>query len=263
MMLAALAEEGRALTVRLFAYICGIAVLALIAADLAAQAVPDAGEEPVDPVLEKSWTPASRVLPAFAAPVHNFNAYSESYEILRHPLGGRKDFLSWSAGDKALPKMLPVARIELYRPGEELAAFGPAAGEIAARVAGGNPDRVQAAGVIETKFGNVPLIRFWRRNGAAREACIGFARAFDTPRLQISGWSCQAGDAPAQRQTVACVLDRLTMLSAGNDPNMAQLFARAELRRAGCGPMQAAQADWVTSTGDPDLRGPFAAVKKK
>jgi hypothetical protein len=267
MMLAVLAEEGRALAVRLLAYLCGIAVLALIAADIAAKAVPAADEEPVNSLPEHTWThawtPASRVQPAFAAPIHDFSAFSESYEILRHPLGGRKDFLSWSADDNKTPSTPPVARIELYRPGEELAAFGSATHEIAARAAGGNPERVQAAGIIETKFGDVPLVRFSRRNGAVRESCIGFARSFETPHLQISGWSCQGDGAPAQRRTVACALDRLTMLSAGNDPNMAQLFARAELRRAGCGPNPSPQSDWVTSTGDPLLRGSFAAIKTK
>ena len=262
MMLAALAAEGRALAVRLLAYLCGIALLALIAADIAAKAVPAADEEPVSSVPEHAWIPASRAQSAFAAPIHDFSAFTESYEILRHPLGGRKDLFSWSAEDNKTPNA-PQARIELYRPGAELAAFGSAAHEIAARVAGGNPERVQAAGVIETKFGEVPLVRFSRRNGATRESCIGFARSFETPLLQISGWSCQGDGAPAQRRIVACALDRLTMLSAGNDPNMAQLFARAELRRAGCGPDPTPQTDWVTSTGDPLLRGSFAAMKTK
>ena len=262
-MLTGLAEEGRALAVRLLAYLCGIAVLALIAADIAAKAVPAADEEPVSSVPEHAWTPASRVQPAFAAPIHDFSAFTEGYEILRHPLGGRKDFLSWATDDNRTPNTPPVARIELYRPGAELAVFGSATHEIAARVAGGNPERVQAAGVIETKFGEMPLVRFSRRNGAARESCIGFARSFETPPLQISGWSCQGDGAPAQRRTVACALDRLTMLSAGNDPNMAQLFARAELRRAGCATGPTPRTDWVTSTRDPLLRGSFAAMKIK
>lgn len=263
-MLAGLAAEGRALAVRLLAYLCGLGVLALIAADIAVRAVPAPDDEPVSSLPGHAWTPASRVQPAFAAPVQNFSAYSETYEILRHPLGGRKDLLSWRAGDEtssgAPAGTWPAVRIELYRPGEEQAGFGSAADEIAARVAGGRPERVQAAGVIDTKFGDVPLVRFSRRNGAVQEDCIGFARTFDTPPLQISGWSCQGDSVAAQRLSVACALDRLTMLSAGNDPTMARLFARAELRRAGCGPMSAAQADWVTSPSEPLLRGPFAAA---
>jgi hypothetical protein len=59
---------------------------------------------------------------------------------------------------------------------------------------------------------------------------------------------------------VACALDRLTMLSAGNDPRLAELFARAELKRAGCS-NSAAAPDWVTATGEPQLRGSFASMR--
>ena len=93
---------------------------------------------------------------------------------------------------------------------------------------------IQAAGVIETKFGPVALVGFVSHAGGKPQPCIGFAHSFDTPRMQISGWSCQGGSAQAQRQAIGCALDRLTMLSAGNDPKVAELFARAELRRAGC-----------------------------
>jgi hypothetical protein len=37
------------------------------------------------------------------------------------------------------------------------------------------------------------------------------------------------------RSTLVCALDRLTMLSAGGDAKLAQLFARAEIKRTFCG----------------------------
>ena len=49
---------------------------------------------------------------------------------------------------------------------------------------------LEAAGVIDSKFGNVTLLR---RAGSADGArsCLGFVKRFDEPNLQISGWSCQ------------------------------------------------------------------------
>ncbi|MGC1280634.1 MAG: hypothetical protein WA893_20825, partial [Xanthobacteraceae bacterium] len=35
--------------------------------------------------------------------------------------------------------------------------------------------------------------------------------------------------------TLACALDRLTILSSGSDPKVGALFARAELKRTFCG----------------------------
>ena len=98
--------------------------------------------------------------------------------------------------------------------------------------------------------------RFASHVSGKPQPCIGFAHSFETPRLQISGWSCQGDNPQIQRQAVACALDRLTMLSAGNDPKLAELFARAELRRAGCGALAPASADWVTATHEPRAARP-------
>jgi len=243
------AEEFRAVSVRLLAYVCGVGVLALIAADLFSGAAIDAVEASVPLRSRDTWGPAVRPQPAFSAPVADLSGHSASYEILRHPEGGRKDILRWSAslGDA------PLSQIELYRPGPELTAFGPAAAEIAMRIGQGRLETMQAAGVVETKFGAVALVGFSTEVAGKQQACIGFAHSFETPRMQISGWSCQGGHAQLQRQAVACALDRLTMLSAGNDPKLAELFARAELRRAGCNALPT--ADWVTATSEPLLRG--------
>lgn len=244
------AEEFRAVFVRLMAYACGVGALALIAADLFSTATIDTVEAAVPLRSREAWTPATRPQPAFSAPVADFASQSASYEILRHTEGGgRKDILRWSA---ALSDA-PLTQIELYRPGSELIAFGTPASEIAMRLSYGRAESVQAAGVIETKFGPVALVGFLSHG--RDKPCIGFAHSFETPRLQVSGWACHGETAQAQRQAVACVLDRLTMLSAGNDPKLAELFARAELKRAGCGNSTQAAADWVTATHEPALRG--------
>ncbi len=249
------AEEFRAVFVRLMAYACGVAAMALIASDLFSGVASNMVEAAIPLRSRDAWSAAVRPQPAFAAPVADFSGQSESYEILRHPEGGRKDILRWSA---ALTEV-PLSQIELYRPGAELTAFGPVASEIAARIADGRTDAVQAAGVIETKFGPVALVGFASHVSGKPQPCIGFAHSFETPRLQISGWSCRGDNAQAQRQAISCALDRLTMLSAGNDPKLADLFARAELKRAGCS--NPSQADWVTTTGEPQLRGSFAAKR--
>jgi len=91
------AEEFRATSVRLLAYVCGVGALALIAADLFSGAMIDTVEAAVPLRHRDSWTPAVRPQPAYAAPVADFSGRSESYEILRHAEGGRKDILRWSA----------------------------------------------------------------------------------------------------------------------------------------------------------------------
>jgi hypothetical protein len=112
---------------------------------------------------------------------------------------------------------------------------------------------LEAAGVIDSKFGAVTLLR---RPGEAG-SCLGFLKRLDDPNLQISGWSCQGDGLPAQRAAVGCMLNRLILLTAGNEPKLAELFARAELKRTDCAAASPAapSADWVTSAGNPFLRG--------
>jgi hypothetical protein len=90
------------------------------------------------------------------------------------------------------------------------------------------------------------------REGAG--ACLGFLKRIDNPPFQMSGWSCQGDSLPERRATIGCVLNRLVLLTSGNDPKLAETFARAELRRGACTP---ASADWMTEAANPSLRGAF------
>jgi hypothetical protein len=71
-----------------------------------------------------------------------------------------------------------------------------------------------------------------------------------------AGWTCQGDSLPARRSAIGCILSRLILLTAGNDPKLAELFARAELKRGSC-TASAASADWVTGAENPRLRGTF------
>ena len=249
------ADECNAVFVRILAYVCGLAVLATIVVDLVASVPVGAA---IQPPPAPGWTPASRPHPAFAISQLDLANRTDAYEILRHPEGGRKDILRWAATASE-----PVtAEIEIYRPGTELSAFAAADADLALRMGIRGAGEAEAAGVIETKFGPVALLRFGGANGepskpeiSKAQACMGFLKSFDSPKLRISGWTCQGESPAAQRALLTCTLNRLTLLSAGNDPKVAELFAHAELRRAGCVAGKAAAADWVNGPQEPVLRG--------
>jgi hypothetical protein len=114
---------------------------------------------------------------------------------------------------------------------------------------------LEAAGVIDSKFGNVTLLRLGGGSDGAG-ACLGFVKRLDQPNLQLSGWSCQGDALPARRAAISCMLNRLVLLTAGNDPKLAELFARAELERGSCAAARSvSSADWVTAAQNPLLRG--------
>ncbi len=241
------ADEVCATVARLFAYVGVLALFGILGihafdklqADLAAEPAPAA-----------TWSIADRSYPAFAlSPQESSDKAdkSDAYVILRHPGGGRKDVLRWSGpGDR------PAAEIEIYRPGSEYPAAAAARADLATRMVSPGVD-LEAAGVIESKFGSVVLLRqVGARDGPG--SCLGFLKRIDQPALQISGWSCRGDSLPARRASIDCMLNRLTPLSSGNEPKLAELFAQAELKRAGCAPAQGT-ADWMTATENPALRG--------
>jgi hypothetical protein len=248
--LTSLADEVCGTLARLIAYVGALALLAILGIHLWDQL--PAGEA-AEPLAKAGWSVAARSHPAFAVSQFDLPEKTETYEILRHPEGGRKDVIRWAAqGEK------PVAELEIYRPGAEFSPSGSAAAEIANRIGPAGGREPEAAGVIDSKFGTVRLLRPAGDADGAR-SCLGFIKWLDEPNLQISGWSGQGGALPARRAAIGCILNRLILLTAGNEPKLAELFAHAELKRGSCAPAATAgaPADWVTDAENPVLRGAF------
>ena len=247
-------DECCGLLARLIAYVGALALLAIVGIHLW-DVLPDSAG--LEPAAKTGWSVADRSYPAFAVSQFDLPGKTETYEILRHPEGGRKDVFRWAA-----PAEKPVAELEVYRPGGESAPSGSGTAEIADGMdLQGNSQsarELEAAGVIDSKFGTVTLLRLSGDAGAA-QPCLGFIKRFDAPDLRISGWSCQAGAWPARRAAIGCMLSRLILLTSGNDPKLAETFARAELKRGSCAASAtpAISADWVTGADDPRLRGTF------
>jgi hypothetical protein len=251
--LTSFADECCATLARLIAYVGALALFAIVSLNFWDQLQLDtAAAEPAD---QPGFTLASRSRPAFAVSSLDLPEKSDGYEIFRHPAGGRKDIFHWGP-----PGEKPVAELEIYRPGGEFDPSGSPAADLATRLAQENPQGsplgLEAAGVIDSKFGTLTLLRLPGRMDAAG-SCLGFIKRFDDPALRISGWSCQGNTLSARRAAIGCMLDRLTLLASGNEPKLAELFARAELKRGGCGTATAISADWVTDADHPRLRGPL------
>ena len=81
--------------------------------------------------------------------------------------------------------------------------------------------------------------------------------------MRIAGRYCKGTDEIIQSSFVVCALDRLTLIAAGSDPRVAELFANGELARQFChskGNSRGAalrRHDWLSASRDPKLRGRF------
>jgi hypothetical protein len=224
----------RATVVRIVVYMGSLAILAIAANSFFSS---PGLVTTVRPAAVPEWVNVERPHPAFELQMPELAAEDFNYAILRRTAdGARKDVLSFgtAAGSG------PFVTVEIYRAGVKSERFIDAPSEIAARIVAYKVlDDVKPAGSIDSKFGDMPLVDFavsapGKSNGRAHR-CLGFARSFAEPAMQISGWYCSAGEEVVDRATLTCALDRLTMLSAGGDIKLAGLFANAEIKRTFCG----------------------------
>lgn len=221
-------EQLPATLVRLLAYLGGITVLSMAAAHIF-QSRP--AIDPVDVADRPQWVEIEKPFPAFALAIPEAAGVPSQYAILRNRAGaGRKDVLSLGEPDGTAPYL----KVEVYRPGSEIRHFARPEAEIAKAAAALRPAQLDRGEPLSSKFGSLAIVPFMATQGTPRH-CLGFVRAYDEPRLQLSGWFCQGGDDFVDRSTLACALDRLTLLSAGSEPKVGTLFATAELHRSFCG----------------------------
>ncbi len=214
--------------VRLLAYVGGAAVLSMVAVQVVQhrKTVP-----PAPSVVKSQWVDIDRVFPAFALSIPEAAGAPSHYAVRRNLAGnGRMDILTLGEADSADPYL----EVRVYRPGTEIDDFGLPQVVIAEGAAGFAPMNVRAPSEpLDSKFGPLDIVTFDTGRGTPHH-CLAFVRSWDEPRLQLSGWFCRGGEF-VQRSTLACALDRLTLLSAGSERRIGALFAKADLNRTFCG----------------------------
>ncbi|MCW5693574.1 MAG: hypothetical protein KIT48_14535 [Pseudolabrys sp.] len=246
-------EELPANVVRLLAYVGALVVLSMAAAQFFQS---KSLKPPIAPGDRSDWITIEKPFPAFTLAIPEAAGQPESYVIRRHATGnGRKDILGLGAPDGATPYL----HVEIYRAGKEITQFATPEETIAADAVALAPVKIAAAGPVASKFGPLTLLTFETVRDPPRY-CLAFTRTYDDPLLQISGWFCQGGTF-VQDSTLACALDRLTLIYSGSDPKVGALFAQAELNRSYCGqrdPLLAAtpkyHALWKALEGQPPRR---------
>jgi len=215
--------------VRFLAYLDAIALLSMAASQFS-QSPKVMGA--IIPVHKPDWIDVERPFPAFALSIPEAADVPANYAIRRHAQGGgRKDILTLGEADSPSPYL----HVEIYRAGSEIGGFDDPRAEIAATARAHGPVEITRLDEpLAGKFGPMTIVPFATSKGTQR-SCLGFVRAYSDPRLQLSGWFCQGGPEFIGQSTLACALDRLTLLAAGSEPRLGALFAQAELNRSFCG----------------------------
>ena len=169
------------------------------------------------------------------------------------PDGARQDLLVWPPGDTTrLAGALSVERYRYSAPEPDSLYVETAR---RAALAGASIERMAQGAVLETKFGVFDSADTLIDDGAGPRPCIAFRQLSPEAPARISGWFC-GGAQPLDRITLGCVLNRLDLVSSGEDSALRGWFAAAERNRRGC--------DW-TSTGSirwMDPGGRMPALKR-
>ena len=168
-MLNGLADECCSMLAHLVAYVGALALLAIVGIHLWDE-LPVAA---VESSATAGWRVALRSYPAFAVSEFDLPEKTEAYEILRHPDGGRRDILRWGPQGRG-----PVAEIEIYRLGGKSSPSGPVA-ELAARIDPDGLHELETAGIIDSKFGAVTLLRVL--GGTVRDPASASSNVSTTP----------------------------------------------------------------------------------
>ncbi|MGO8739868.1 hypothetical protein [Rhodoblastus sp.] len=157
------------------------------------------------------------------------------YEARRHETGGgREDFLNYGEFAGAAP----FVRLAVYRHGSEKMSAAPFYVEMARRAAAIDIsiDRADPPAMQATRFGAFETAALSMRKGrAARDNCRGFRFSATPPGVTIAGFACGADGEPLGGREIACVVNWLDLVSAGEDKALRDFFAGAAARRSeGC-----------------------------
>ena len=195
------------------------------------------------------WVDIAQPLQLYALPAPELDKKPRVYTARRHGAGaGRQDTLVFGS----LDGREPYVRMNIYRAGAEAASAAAFFVELARRAAedGAAILRSGQPTPLPTRFGGFEAADATLAGPRGEAACLGFRLMSDTPALRISGYACGTDAAPLDRGALACILDRLDLVSAGEDIALRRFFVEAEQRRgAGCGPSR------TSAGGKPQLRG--------
>ena len=204
----------------------------------------------------RTGPPSNSRYPAFAV---NAPGFAEpDYAMRRHAGGGRKDVMSvrrrWAGLARCWSRSIaPAGNPALRRCGER--------GRRAHGGAGRPLLRSSRPSALDGKFGRVTAFEFTATVDGRARNCLGFARAFGEPRLQIAGWYCKADAEVVDRRTLACAIEGL---DAARRRERAEGAAAVRRRRAEAqvlrtratspAPPTIRRNDWIEARSGPKLR---------
>lgn len=218
------------------AFVAALGLLALIPTPKAPQPthhlrLSDVLQQPLPPApyTLAPWQPVAQKMAALALDAPELGGTAPIYR-LRAGEGVRQDLLVWPADGKRGITGAIVA---------ESRASGTAESTLYVELArvmaltGASIDRMAMSTQGWSKFGALEAADVMALSEAQLRTCLGF-RSLDDAPLRITGWFCGTDARPMDRATLTCLVDRLDLISAGDDSALRTWFALADQQRSAC-----------------------------
>lgn len=232
-------------------------------ASLTLQTIPDSRpirdvrQEPRPSLVDDgSWVRIARPVAMFGLASPELDRQTLAYDAQRNQIGSRRrDDLSFGTFGDARPHL--HLRLLVEHDADQLSRPFVIALVREAAERGMSVERSGLATAIATRFGPVETADASFSDGEANRPCIAFRKSPGEIPLGLSGWWCGTPNRPADRQQLICLIDRIDLLSAGDDRALRSAFARTELsRQPACAPPRLAASGRKTSWLDADGHAP-------
>jgi len=190
--------------------------------------------EPASPrVRPVAWVEIAKPYPLFDLSAPLFGHAPPLYSARRHAAGGgREDVLTFGQ----FGGVKPFLRLGVYRHGTEDVAASPYFVDMARRasVLGLGVSEVELPQALPTRFGDLESggLELSGPEGVRRANCRGFRLEIATPALTMGGFMCGAGEDALSPADLVCAVDRLDLVSAGQDRALADFFGAASGRKS-------------------------------
>lgn len=185
-----------------------------------------------------AWTEIRKPYAVYAFSGGQFDREPDHYGARRHSDGSRVDTISYGtfSGEKTGGE--DWMRISLHRPASE-DALVPGFFVDMARLASADGLAVirhTFPNIVPTRFGAFAVSDVRMSDGKNQASCLGYRMQRKGPAFRVSGIVCGAVHAPIDRIKLACIINRLDLVSSRDDPQLRAYFSRSELKRTGkCG----------------------------
>lgn len=217
----------------------------------------------LDPDL---WKPVAAPIAAYHLEAAELDRAALRYKARMHAEGARQELMVWGSTAADAPRkraqVFGALSIEHYPravpEGDTLYI------DLVRRAAlvGASVERVGAPIGLQTKFGPFETAEATVLANGVRRSCLGYRHVAEDVPLQIHGWFCGTPDRPIDRSVLGCMLDRVDILSAGNDKALRAYFAAVERARLPCGTARlvSPKTSWLDPAGPmPALKASFSA----